>query len=204
MLKTKILPIICVLTYLTTLILAGHGIMPAGLTLVIGSPFPWATFQSFGYLGIISFVLGVFVCKRASAKDLYMILGCTLLLISWMTALSQSDSPAFQLAFSIHFLIATAILLYTLIKSTKLEALTDPSILIWPLGVTLLVTLIERLSWAIFRASVAEAFFPGKEVYLLISGFKFLSTLLLILFLIGLYINYKKTAKAKQENSPED
>jgi len=97
-----------VLLFGCVLIGAGHGVGPIGLLMIFGMAEAWAVPMVVGWLSIAALALAALVPQR----ELYVtvvLLGLTLLVISWWLFISQSSSMVASIVpWSVPFLAALA------------------------------------------------------------------------------------------------
>ncbi len=198
MLKNIVIPLVFLACYLSSFLAAGDGIAPFAYLLTQGSPEAWGAFQSFGFLGLIFFILGLFVFKKPSTKHLYKLVSLILIYLSWLAAVVKAGELPTQLIMSTHFQIFTIIWAIILHKSINYNESISLRIIIWPLCAISSMQLIDILSWDIFEKSISQVLGAGDEAYSLLSSINFSSQLFLILFFISVYFEFKKIVHEKK------
>lgn len=187
-----LIPLIFLMCFLSSFIAAGHGVGPMIYLLTQGSTDAWGTFQSFGYLGLVFFILGVFVFKNHHSKNLYCFISLILIYLSWISAVLKAGDISSQFILGAHFQIATMVWLFILHRSTKYKESLSINLVIWPLCLVSIIQLIDSLSWDIFEKSIVQVFGVEDEAYLLLSSINFASQFLWIIFFISVYFEFKK------------
>ena len=103
LLSSKWKSILIVVTFVTSLIAAGHGIAPVGLVLVFGESI-WLPLVIPAWSAIVILTGGLFV--RGRPYRLSLLAGTIIAVLAWVVALVMSDSIFSTTLFSLHFLAA--------------------------------------------------------------------------------------------------
>lgn len=109
----RILGLIVIGTFTTSLVVAGHGVAPIGLIMIIGWEY-WLTVSVMAWAAIAILVVGCLTSGRRAWG--FMLAGAILVSLAWLAFLLQSDAILTTIIFSAHFLAGTLIFVYYLFK----------------------------------------------------------------------------------------
>lgn len=104
---SRLLALLVIGTFLTSLVAAGHGVLPVGVLLVFFWGY-WSIINVLAWLGMLFLILGCVLPGRAAWR--MMLFGAILLTGAWLSFLSLSEPMFSSIVFSLHFLVSVIFL----------------------------------------------------------------------------------------------
>ena len=153
--------ILYVIFYMTSVIIAGHGLGTVSELFFSGSLEAWRMLKFLGYFGSLFFVIFLLTVREIDRSRFYLFVACFFIYISWFTAAISAGSFWGDVVFSAHFQVLTITWIgISIYKHRSLEAIGR----IFSLANVLPVFLIA----CVFELIMSISYATGKSVFELI------------------------------------
>ena len=150
-----------VIFYLTSVIIAGHGLGTVSQLVFSTSLDAWRTLKFSGYLGFLFLVIFLLTIRDVDKSRFYLFVACFFIYISWFTAAISAGSFWGDIVFSAHFQVLTITWIgISIYKNRSIEAIGR----IFSLANVLPVFLIA----CVFELIISISYATGKSVFELI------------------------------------
>ena len=150
-----------VIFYLTSVIIAGHGLGTVSQLVFSTSLDAWRTLKFSGYLGFLFLAIFLLTIRDVDKSRFYLFVACFFIYISWFTAAISAGSFWGDIVFSAHFQVLTITWIgISIYKNRSIEAIGR----IFSLANVLPVFLIA----CVFELIISISYATGKSVFELI------------------------------------